>query len=258
MKFIIITIIAIALAALAGWLVQRDSHKKSLTILTVAVIVVFSGAIMGAVNYASQHPAGILNDFINDGAGETTEHDLEGITLTLDSSWTVSPFDDLTAIEKLYQNFSRAEDEDLVGEWLILSPDVDPAALYCYDNEAAPVTVDDLREALESNEDMTVKDIEIKGLPAVEGTAQNPENENNIDYKQICFIVNDKCYELVVYHDKNATAEKIAQKILGGLERRGCGQNPGLPWALKGVEKYVFTGRGQCSLKNVSSMWFSN
>ena len=60
MKFIIITIIAIALAALAGWLVQRDSHKKSLTILTVAVIVVFSGAIMGAVNYASQLVDGIV------------------------------------------------------------------------------------------------------------------------------------------------------------------------------------------------------
>lgn len=217
MKFIIITIITLALAALAGWLVQRDSHRKSLTILTVAVIVAFFGAIMGAVNYASQHPAGILNDFINDGAGKTTEHDLEGVTLTLDSSWSVSPFDDLTGIEKLYQNFSRAEDEDLVGEWLILSPDGDPATLYCYDNEVTPVTVDDLRGALKSNEDMTVKDIEIKGISAVEGTAQNPENEDIIDYKQICFIANGKCYELAVYHDKDATAEKIAQKILDGL-----------------------------------------
>lgn len=217
MKFIIITIIAIALAALAGWLVQRDSHKKSLTILTVAVIVVFSGAIMGAVNYASQHPSGILNDFINDGAGETTEHDLEGITLTLDSSWTVSPFDDLTAIEKLYQNFSREGDEDLEGEWLILSPDEDPAILYCYDNEATTIQLSDLREALEEDENMTVESIEFHGIPAVEGTAQNPEKEDIIDYKQICFIANDKCYELVVYHGKDDAAERIAQKILDGL-----------------------------------------
>lgn len=78
-------------------------------------------------------------------------------------------------------------------------------------------TVDDLREALESNGNIMVKDIEIQGIQAVEGTAYNPENENNINSKQICFIANDKCYELVVYHDKDATGEKIAQKILDGL-----------------------------------------
>lgn len=217
MQYVISILIATVIAALAGWLVQRDSHQKSLTILTVAVIVVFSGAIMGAVNYASQHPAGILNDFINDGADETTEHDLEGITLTLDSSWTVSSFDDLTAIGKLFQNFSREGDEDLEGEWLILSPDEDPAILYCYDNEATTIQLSDLREALEEDETMTVESIEFHGIPAVEGTAQNPEKEDSIDYKQICFIANDKCYELVVYHDKDDAAERIAQKILDGL-----------------------------------------
>lgn len=55
------------------------------------------------------------------------------------------------------------------------------------------------------------------GIPAVEGTAQNPEKEDIIDYKQICFIANDKCYELVVYHGKDDAAERIAQKILDGL-----------------------------------------
>ena len=33
------------------------------------------------------------------------------------------------------------------------------------------------------------------------------------------------------------------------LHSRGCGQNPGLPWALKGVEKYVFTGKVNTALK---------
>lgn len=217
MKFIIITIIALALAALAGWLVQRDSHKKSLTILTVAVIVVFAIAATGALNYIDKHPSSVLNEIINGETGEAVEHDLDGVTLTLADSWTVSSFDDLELTDRMYKNLSRAEDEELEGEWLILSPDFDPAALYCYDNEMTPVTVNDLREVLESNGDMTIKDIEIQGIPAVEGTAQNPENEDIIDYKQICFIANNSCYELVVYHDKDATAEQIAQDILDGF-----------------------------------------
>lgn len=217
MQYIISILIAAAIAALAGWLVQRDSHRKSLTILTAAVIVAFAVAATGALNYVDKHPSSVLNQIINGETGETVEHDLDGVTLTLVDSWTVSPFDDLTAIEKLYQNFSRAEDEDLVGEWLILSPDGDPATLYCYDNEAAPVTLDDLRAALEEDENMTVKTIEFNGISAIEGTAQNPENEDNIDYKQICFIANDKCYELDIYHDNEESAEQIAQKILDGL-----------------------------------------
>ena len=76
---------------------------------------------------------------------------------------------------------------------------------------------DDLREALEEDENMTVESIEFHGIPAVEGPAQNPEKEDIIDYKQICFIANDKCYELVVYHGKDDAAERIAQKILDGL-----------------------------------------
>lgn len=217
MKFIITTIIAIAIAALAGWLVQRDTHKKSLTILTAAVIVAFSMAAMGALHYVSTHPSSILNEMINGETGEAVEYDLDGATLTLVDSWTVVPFDDLVFYEKLYQNLSRDGEDDLEGEWLILTPDMDPAALYCYDNEAAPVTLDDLRAAMEEDENITVKTLKIQGVPAVEGTAQNPENEDVIDYKQICFIVNGRCYELDIYHDKDATAEWIAQKILDGL-----------------------------------------
>lgn len=100
---------------------------------------------------------------------------------------------------------------------MILSPDEDPAILYCYDNEATTIQLSDLREALEEDENMTVESIEFHGIPAVEGTAQNPEKEDIIDYKQICFIANDKCYELVVYHGKDDAAERIAQKILDGL-----------------------------------------
>ena len=217
MQYLISILIATVIAALAGWLVQRDSHQKSLTILTVAVIVAFSVVATGALNYVAKHPSNILNWMINGETGEAVEHDLDGATLTLEDSWTVSSFDDLTAIGKLFQNFSREGDEDLEGEWLILSPDEDPAILYCYDNEATTIQLSDLREALEEDENMTVESIEFHGIPAVEGTAQNPEKEDIIDYKQICFIANDKCYELVVYHDKDDAAERIAQKILDGL-----------------------------------------
>ena len=203
MQYVISILIVTVIAALAGWLVQRDSHQKSLTILTVAVIVAFS--------------SNILNWMINGETGEAVEHDLDGATLTLEDSWTVSSFDDLTAIGKLFQNFSREGDEDLEGEWLILSPDEDPAILYCYDNEATTIQLSDLREALEEDETMTVESIEFHGIPAVEGSAHNPEKEDSIDYKQICFIANDKCYELVVYHDKDDAAERIVQKILDGV-----------------------------------------
>ena len=205
MQYVISILIATVIAALAGWLVQRDSHQKSLTILTVAVIVAFSVVATGALNYVAKHPSNILNGE----TGKAVEHDLDGATLTLEDSWTVSSFDDLTAIGKLFQNFSREGDEDLEGEWLILSPDEDPAILYCYDNEATTIQLSDLREALEEDETMTVESIEFHGIPAVEGTAQNPEKEDSIYYKQICFMV--------VYHDKDDAAERIAQKILDGL-----------------------------------------
>ena len=204
MQYVISILIATVIAALAGWLVQRDSHQKSLTILTVAVIVAFSVVATGALNYVAKHPSNILNWMINGETGEAVEHDLDGATLTLEDSWTVSSFDDLTAIGKLFQNFSREGDEDL-------------AILYCYDNEATTIQLSDLREALEEDENMTVESIEFHGIPAVEGTAQNPEKEDIIDYKQICFIANNKCYELVVYHGKDDAAERIAQKILDGL-----------------------------------------
>ena len=85
MQYIITILIALAIAALAGWLVQRDSHKKSLTILTVAVIVAFAIAATGALNYAATHPSSVLNEIINEETGEAVEHDLDGVTLTLDS-----------------------------------------------------------------------------------------------------------------------------------------------------------------------------
>ena len=97
MQYIISILIATVIAALAGWLVQRDSHQKSLTILTVAVIVAFSVVATGALNYVAKHPSSILNWMINGETGEAVEHDLDGATLTLEDSWTVSSFDDLTA-----------------------------------------------------------------------------------------------------------------------------------------------------------------
>ena len=98
MQYVISILIATVIAALAGWLVQRDSHQKSLTILTVAVIVAFSVVATGALNYVAKHPSNILNWMINGETGEAVEHDLDGATLTLEDSWTVSSFDDLTAI----------------------------------------------------------------------------------------------------------------------------------------------------------------
>ena len=61
MQYVISILIATVIAALAGWLVQRDSHQKSLTILTVAVIVAFSVVATGALNYVAKHPSNILN-----------------------------------------------------------------------------------------------------------------------------------------------------------------------------------------------------
>ena len=65
MQYVISILIATVIAALAGWLVQRDSHQKSLTILTVAVIVAFSVVATGALNYVAKHPSNILNWMIN-------------------------------------------------------------------------------------------------------------------------------------------------------------------------------------------------
>ena len=50
MQYVISILIATVIAALAGWLVQRDSHQKSLTILTLAVIVAFSVVATWALN----------------------------------------------------------------------------------------------------------------------------------------------------------------------------------------------------------------
>ena len=70
MQYVISILIATVIAALAGWLVQRDSHQKSLTILTVAVIVAFSVVATGALNYVAKNPSSILNWMINGETGE--------------------------------------------------------------------------------------------------------------------------------------------------------------------------------------------
>ena len=43
----------------------------------------------------------------------------------------------------------------------------------------------------------------------------------------------------MISEELKAIVDKFKEQ--GKMNFGGCGQNPGLPWDLKGVEKYVFT-----------------
>lgn len=68
MKYVILLILAAALAVLAGWQVYRDSHKKSLTAVTTAAILAFSLIMTGISVYRPDFSRGFL-----DGLAESSE-----------------------------------------------------------------------------------------------------------------------------------------------------------------------------------------
>lgn len=216
MKYVILLILAATLAVLAGWLVYRDSHKKSLTAVTTAAILAFSLIMTGISVYLPDFSRGFL-DGLAESSEENEGYEMGDLTLTLDQSWTVSDFDDLWILKRLYQGFSRADDEDLLGQWLIFTPDDNITAMYCYTTIPSQVQLEDLQRVMEDDDDTTVKTLKVLQVPAVEGSWV----EDDMYCREVYFILNDKCYEIDVYLDSEAEADSAMQTIIDGLSLSG-------------------------------------
>lgn len=191
---------------------ENNRIKIALTVLLVVFLIMFCEMALGECGAEPEYYTHVID---------------ENVSLTLTDEWTVGDISkhvnrlkdegDIESAEAL-KTF-QSEDDDIISENVIDCYDIPEwLVLYCYDASESTETTNDL-EIIRSNyednkETISIKDISIDKIPALDIVCSSNEDERNIH--RMYFVVGFKLYEFY-YCGKGDEMDDYIDEVLEGI-----------------------------------------